>query len=65
MTAAKPPPRRNAPAGARNPRPSNPTLLALSWGHEGWGSHTLESLEMVDTIEHAQRPSTSATEQGP
>lgn len=64
MKAAKPPPKRNAPAGARKPRPSNPTLLALSWGYEVWGSHTREPLEMVDASEHAQRPCTRATEQG-
>lgn len=65
MKAAKPLPKRTAPARARKPWPTKPRLLAFSCGYEGRGIHTRELVEMVDAIEHAQRPCTRTTEQGP
>ena len=48
MKTPKPLPKPTAPPRAHTPRPTKPTLVAFSWGYEGWGNHTRELVEMVD-----------------
>lgn len=54
MRTPKPLPKSTLPARPRKPRSAKSSLVAFSWGYEGWGNHTRELVEMVDAVEQAR-----------